>query len=215
MADTIITYFQLFTIGFTIGIAGPCYLTCSPVIIACVANRDNTWKKSIFNIITFLTARLCAYLILGFLAGYSSQYLKKMFMPQNIHIINLIIGIVIILLGILVLSGKRMPCMPGKVSKFNSIIILGFMIGISPCAPLLALLFQITLMSGAGWDGLFYALFFGLGTFVSGLILFVPLSGLAVWVPLKILRSEKSMVLFRIVCGLLIILLGLLGLIKY
>ena len=90
MADILITYFQLFTIGFTIGIAAPCFLTCSPVIITCFANRDNTWQKTLFDIFTFLSARFLAYLILGFLAGYSSYHLKKLSMPQNVQIINLI-----------------------------------------------------------------------------------------------------------------------------
>jgi len=86
---------------------------------------------------------------------------------------------------------------------------LGFIIGVFPCAPLLALLLEITLISKTALDGMFYALFFGLGTFISGFIVIGGLSGILTWLPTKILKSKRSNLIFRIICALLLIWLGL------
>ena len=86
---------------------------------------------------------------------------------------------------------------------------LGFIIGMFPCAPLLALLFEIALMSKTALAGMFYALFFGLGTLISGLIVIGSLAGIFSWLPAKIFKSKRSNFVFRIICALLLMLLGL------
>ncbi|MCX5666870.1 MAG: sulfite exporter TauE/SafE family protein, partial [Candidatus Omnitrophica bacterium] len=85
----------------------------------------------------------------------------------------------------------------------------GFLIGISPCAPLLALLFDITLISKGFLDGIFYALFFGLGTFLSGLITVGVVAGLLTRVPAAFVKSKTANVIFKLACAALLIALGL------
>ena len=55
------------------------------------------------------------------------------------------------------------PVKYGTMLNFSGVFTFGLLIGLSPCAPLLALLFDIVLMSKSAFDGMLYALSFGLG----------------------------------------------------
>jgi len=209
-----VTYFQLFSIGFGFGLAGPCLLVCAPVLIAYVAGRQKADKQGLSDILIFLSARLLAYLVLGFLAGLSGVVLRRFLNLSLIPWIKALGGLIIILLGIDVWLGREPfawlhKCKVGKIFGFSSFFVLGFIIGIFPCAPLLALLLEIALISKTAMDGLSYALFFGLGTFISGFIVIGVLSGIFTWIPAKLLKSKKSNLIFRIICALLLFWLGL------
>jgi len=81
--------------------------------------------------------------------------------------------------------------------------------GVFPCAPFLALLFEITIISKTPLQGMFYAFSFGLGTFISSFIVITGLSGVITWFPGKFLKTSFSVSVFRLICALLLILLGL------
>lgn len=209
-----VTYFQLFGIGFGFAFAGPCLLVCAPVLIAYVAGKQETARQALVDIFVFLSGRFLAYLALGFLAGLSGIILRQFCSFSLIPLIKALAGVIIILLGIDVWSGReiflRLPkCNANAVLGWGSLFILGFIIGVSPCAPLLALLLEIALISKTPIEGLVYALFFGLGTFIAGFIIIGGLSGILAWLPAKFLKSRKSNLIFRIICALLLIWLGL------
>lgn len=213
MLNTVITYFQIFGIGFSFGIAGPCFLVCAPILITYIAGKRAIWKQALSDTFIFLLGRLLAYLILGYLAGLSGGLLRQFSSSNVISFLKPVGGIIIIILGIFVLAGKEHASLickfaRNRVSNFSSLFVLGFIIGMFPCAPLLALLFEIALISKTAFEGMFYALFFGLGTLVSGLIVIGGLSGIFTWLPAKVLRSKRSNFVFRIICALLLILLG-------
>ena len=96
-----------------------------------------------------------------------------------------------------------------KAANYGGLFILGFIIGMFPCAPLLALLFEISLISNGALAGLFYALFFGLGTLISGLIVIGSVTGIFTRLPAKIFSSKRSNLIFRIICALLLMSMGL------
>lgn len=214
MTKTLITYLQLFGIGFTFGIIGPCFLVCTPILITYIAGSQKRFKHSLKDILIFLIGRLSAYLVLGLLAGLSAKALSKFTDPSLLLLFKPLAGIVSIILAISILARKECDNLlcrlaHNKIYNYASLYILGFVIGIAPCAPLLALLFDITLMSKRPLDGVYYALSFGLGTFLSALIVVGSVTGIITWFPLKILKSEKSNLVFRVACSVLLILLGL------
>ncbi|MFH1665114.1 MAG: sulfite exporter TauE/SafE family protein [Candidatus Omnitrophota bacterium] len=214
MTDTFITHFQVFFIGFSFGIAGPCFLACTPILAAYIAGSGKKLKEALGDILIFLTGRLLAYLVLGFLAGASGALLKQFIGAPSAVFLKPAGGVVSILFGALILArGKRPSCgcprgAYGAIYGFGGLFILGFMIGISPCAPLVALLFEITLISRGAMDGALYALSFGLGTFLSGFIVVGSLAGVITWLPAKVLGGEKAGSIFRAACALLLILFG-------
>jgi hypothetical protein len=213
MLDTTITYVQLFIIGFGMGIAGPCLLTCTP-LVAYVAGRKASVLQGLRDILLFLSGRILAYLFLGYLAGFSGSYLKIVGGSDFNFWLRLAAAVIIILMGIYVglgrnLSNKLCPAALGKVMGVGGPFILGCVVGLSPCPPLVGLLFEIALISKSGFDALGYTLFFGLGTFVSGLLTLGALSGFFWWLPAKVFHSTKLKLALRIVCALLLVLIGL------
>jgi sulfite exporter TauE/SafE len=207
-------YFQLFVLGLSFGFAGPCFLSCTPFLAAYLAGKEAKWKHGLADAMVFLSARLLAYIILGCLAGLSSGLIRSSGSFIHVPLFRILGGAVIILSGIFVLfSGKPFYCkrrfLENKAFNFGSLFFLGFIIGISPCVPLAGLLFEIALISQNALQGAFCALSFGLGTFISGFIVIAVLSGIIAWFPANVLKSNLSLFLFRVICALLLIFLGL------
>jgi len=211
MINALITYLQVFSIGFVFGIAGPCFLTCAPVLITYAVGKKKGFGRMLIDINIFLAGKSLAYVILGFLAGLSGAFLRD-FTGTSLRISHLAGGILTIILGILVAFGKQEKCQPEKhphnAYHISGLFLLGLVLGISPCGPLLALFFDIALMARNALDGALYALFFGLGTYLSGLIVVGAALGLISRFPLKLLNSDRSILTLRILSGILLVLLG-------
>ena len=204
---------QLFGIGFGFGVAGPCLLVCTPAVIAYIAGSKIAGSRAIRYISYFLLGRLSAYTILGALAGLSGSALRRFTGPAAFPYLNLSAGVISILLGVFVMFGGftgSLLCRVSrmKTSNFTGLFALGFIMGVSPCAPLSALLFEIALMSKGMADGVVYSLAFGLGTSLSTLIVIGGISGLLVWLPERFLRSRSAGMIFRAVCALFLVFLG-------
>jgi sulfite exporter TauE/SafE len=211
--NTAITFLQIFGIGFSFGIIGPCFLVCTPVLITYVVASKKEFILRLKDIVVFFFGRLLAYVSLGFLAGLSALVLRQFASSKLVLFFRPLSGIISILLGLFILMHKddlSFACKSAqnKVYNFGSLFLLGFIVGITPCAPLVALLFEITLISKTPFTGMFYALFFGLGAFLSGLLVVGTFTGILTGVTARLLRSEKSRLIFRIICALLLILLG-------
>ena len=212
---TLITYLQLFGIGFSFGIAGPCLFFCTPVLAAYIAASQKSPRELLSRISLFLTGRIAAYLILGYLAGLSGEFLRRVMNSWDLHHYSkLAAGIISIMLGIIILLRKdrcadRCANESGKSRSSFGFLVFGFLIGCAPCGPLAALLVEIALMSKSALQGSVYALSFGLGTFLSGLLVAGSVAGLLSLIPAKLLKFEKGRLIFRIICAALLISLGL------
>ncbi len=213
MLNSFITYIQIFGIGFSFGIIGPCFLSCAPILITYITGTKKTWPEVFKDILTFLSGRLFAYAVLGILAGLSGVLLRRFTSSNLSYYFQQLAGAVTILFALIILVNRNnteCACTAGRAKLYNfcGIFTFGFLIGVSPCAPLLALLFDIALMSKNAVEGMFYALFFGLGTFVAGLITVGITAGILTRIPAVLIKSEKVHAIFRITCAALLIALG-------
>jgi len=246
MLNTFLTHLQLFGIGFSFGIAGPCFLVCTPILIAYTTGIRRKWRDALGDTFIFLSGRLSAYIILGYLAGLSGTLLRQFTNSGLAVFFNPLAGLVSILLGIFVLinrepahcadasahskiypaaqhpviqDGDRRGKMshqrkgrpgfsPDRLHNTGSLFALGFLIGVAPCAPLLALLLQIALMSSSALEGAAYTLSFGMGTSISGLIVVGVLAGFLSGFTARAFKSKKTNFIFRIICALLLMLFG-------
>ncbi|MFH0763526.1 MAG: sulfite exporter TauE/SafE family protein [Candidatus Omnitrophota bacterium] len=212
--DALITHLQIFGIGFTFGIAGPCLLVCTPIIVAYTAASQKGWADTLSDVFIFLSGRLSAYLLLGYLAGLSGTALRH-FTDSNLSIFfKPLSGAAAIAFGVLLLTYKEHAGCPGAKSRKSvygksGLFLLGFSIGVVPCAPLVAILFNIVLLSKCALDGMAYAFSFGLGTLASGIIVISALTGAVKWIPAKLLKSGASNLVFKAICAALLILLGI------
>lgn len=208
------TCIQIFGLGLSFGLAGPCFFSCAPILVTYLAAKQLKLRESLGNIFIFSLGRLLAYITLGLLTGLSASALRHFTGEKTILIFKPLAALLIIFMGVLVFFGngsnsRLCRLAQDKVSSLTSLLLLGFIIGVSPCAPLLALLFEISLISRTGWQAMFYAFCFGLGTLISGLIVIGSLAGIFSWLPFKFLRTKKSNLVFRVICALILVFLGL------
>lgn len=211
---TLITHLQIFGIGFSFGIAGPCFLICTPVLLTYVVGSKRAWPDVLKDIVTFLSGRLIAYIALGFLAGLSGSALRNFTSLNASSYFRPLAGAVTIFFAFLILLNRdnyecACPNKHGKIFNFGGVFAFGLLVGLAPCAPLLALLFDIVLMSKGALDGMFYALSFGIGTFLSGLITVGIIAGLLTRIPAAFIKSRTVNLIFKVICALLLIALGI------
>lgn len=218
-----IALLQIFAVGFSMGLIGPCLFYCLPVALAFTplhprgvtgftVGAEKEYKKSLSNILIFFSGRLAAYVLLGFLAGLSGLVLRRFIESRFNVYLGPLAGIISIILGVYILLAKENEesCRrPGGIYSSFGMFGLGFIIGLSPCAPLVTLLFEIILISKTGLEGALYGLFFGMGTFLSGFIVAAGLSRLLNIIPQRFLKSEKSRLVFKAICSLILVLFGI------
>lgn len=120
----------------------------------------------------------------------------------------------VVLVGVLTALGKRLEFKACHFLQQNlverdkkSIVVIGLLIGLLPCAPLLALFSYVGLISKSWVYSLLYSLVFGIGTFVSPLILLAMFAG---FIP-RIFSGKNELYykIFSFICGLIIVFLGL------
>ncbi|KYH39140.1 MAG: Cytochrome c biogenesis protein, transmembrane region [Candidatus Bathyarchaeota archaeon B23] len=202
---------ELFLMGLTLGV-GPCSLFCLPLLLPYIAGAREDWLGGLRAALTFSLSRLTAYMLLGLLAGLSGRFIA-LISGGLAPLLWLLGSLLVILLGILILLGGELrPPMLIPLSKLliegdlMSMGLLGFIVGITPCAPLLGVLTYITLSASGPLMGALSALCFGLG---SALITPIIALGVAAGLlPRLIFRDRRVYSLFRRVCGALLILLG-------
>jgi len=81
--------------------------------------------------------------------------------------------------------------------------------GISPCALFWRCFLKLQLYLKRRFRVYFAAFSFGLGTFISGFIIISGLSGVIAWFPKRFLKSNLSLLIYRAICALFLILLGI------
>jgi sulfite exporter TauE/SafE len=90
-------------------------------------------------------------------------------------------------------------------NDIRSSIIMGIIIGLLPCTPLLGILVYISLISKGLWQGALLGFSFGVGTIISPLII---LGILVSALPKIIIKSPKALEIFKKACGFLLLLFG-------
>jgi sulfite exporter TauE/SafE len=151
------------------------------------------------------------YLLLSIAIFFLGRLTTERFLGDFSKYMLIIGGGFIISVGLLMSLGKRLElkfCYSFQKSVLErdkkSILIFGFIIGLLPCAPLLAVLSYIGLVSKSWSMSLLYGLSFGIGTVISPLILLVIIAGI---IP-KFLIDKSYDRWFNLACGLIIIFLG-------
>ena len=168
---------------------GPCLFICAPVILSCISGLPYLdtgvpgWKIGLRFAVIFSAARLAAY---GFLGGVSVVFYKFVFAfvaPRGAYV-EFALGLFIIGVGVFYIFNNpfrtdharaRCGCLRMSLDEKSSwhMVILGLLIGFSPCPPLLAMLTYISATVKDPWAGVGAGLIFGLGTLITPLI---PLS---------------------------------------
>jgi sulfite exporter TauE/SafE len=204
---------ELFLSGLALGL-GPCMVFCLPILVPFIAGTRRGWLEGLKATLAFSLSRLAAYTLLGLLAGLSGELLIGLLVGGGFSLYAWILGGALIsLMGVLIIVGAEPKLgQYDLLSRFDigsdlkGLAFLGFLVGATPCGPLLGVLTHIALTAENAVVGGFYALCFGLGAaIVTPVTLLGVLSGA---VPPLIFRDRRVVKAFRVICGLMLVVLG-------
>lgn len=205
-----------FLLGLSFGF-GPCLGSCGPLLISYIAGTEKNAFKSVITYILFSLSRIFAYFVIGILIFSAGELIAGKLFGNLSKYIYIFGGGFIILVGILMVLGKKIEFCVCKALFNNisgrdklSISMLGFIIGFLPCAPLIAVFSSAGLMSKSLLLFLLYIASFGMGTFFSPLLVLAIFAGL---IPRLLNGNFIITRIFNSVCGLIMIILAI-GLIK-
>jgi len=156
----------------------------------------------------FSTGRLIALALLGGIATVAFSFINQFFPPQKSGWLYVIAALFMIVLGILIIMGKGFKIHIGdKIlhKGSESMFVMGFLMGIAPCVPYVAILTYIACIAeNAVLTGILYGALFALGTAVAPTLL-GTLMGI---IPGQLLKKDKLYKAFQVSCGIILILFG-------
>jgi sulfite exporter TauE/SafE len=200
----------MFVSGFLFG-SGPCLASCGPFLISFIAATNKNIPQAITFYSLFSLSRISVYLVLGLLIYFLGNMAQEYLFPGYVPLFG---GIFIVLCGLFIVLGRKVK-LPW-ISRFNKFfsqdqlknpLVFGLIYGLIPCVPFLTVLSYCGLVSRNWGQALFFTFCFGLGTYLSPLLAVSLFSG-AISGFLKGAR-EKYLKVISVLCGLIIIFLGL------
>ena len=203
-----------FVVGMAAG-CGPCFATCAPTVASYVGGLKRGWKEGLAASLTFSLARIPAYLLLGVVVTYFGTRLHDAPALSNLQsAARLLTGALLIIAGALLALdiGPLRGCCGktdrrGPVQDARFLAGLGFLYGLSPCVPMMAVMARVGVESTTIALGAASMTIFGLGTAISPLLLVGAGSGHFSQV---LAGRGKALGVFRRACGLLLCYSGVL-----
>jgi len=204
---------DLFIMGITLG-WGPCLSFCGPVLVTYIAGTQSGWFRGLWNTLVFSFTRVLAYVILAGIAGKIGQLVIRNYYESPFgSFLYPGVGIVIIILGILIIFNKSPHLRFCKrfiknpiQNNLKGMVVLGLLMGFTPCIPLFGVLTYITFESKDILQAIFYGGCFGAGTILTPLI---PIGILAGGIPSLLLRKPRIFDLFSRACGGFLVYFGI------
>jgi len=179
------------------------------VLVSYSAIYKKSLKDSFLAYLVFALFKLIGYCILGLLCALGVKIINSPLGQKYLDSIYLVVGSFIILIGITTIfyEGNKLNPLCSWIHRGNirNVGILGLLIGLAPCLPLLGILNYIILISDSFLKTIGFCIVFGLGTITSPLFLMVMLSGR---LSEAVSKNNKLKIAIRILCGVIILFLG-------
>ena len=201
--------FELFLGGLILG-HGPCLAFCAPIILPYVASTEMSWRGGLLSTLRFSAGRMISYLFLAVAASFSYAWLDSVVLEDSSRIIvKLLLAFLLLAMAVWLLAGGRGMIHPrgllGRLTS-GSPFVMGTLIGLSPCAPLLGSLAFIAAKAESPADGAVMGLAFAIGTVLSPLLILGALFGSARKLTGK---SNRALLLLRIASSAILIMFAL------
>jgi sulfite exporter TauE/SafE len=153
-----------------------------------------------------------AYTILGFSAAQLGRLLTATIAEFD-RPIFVLCGLLISLLGFLIVLGRSPQPRLCQIlrkqtvdSEIKGPVLLGLTVCIMPCLYVLSVLAYIAIKAGSPLQGALYGLSFGIGKFLSPLILLGVLSNT---LPAMLIKDKRIYTYFKCLCGAFLFLIGI------
>lgn len=198
---------RLLIAGFTLG-WGPCLTYTAPLLLPYIGGTKTNWQGGLKIGLVFSIGRFLALVALGGLATVAFSFINQFFPPHKSGWLYLVSAGFMITIGISLILGRGFKIGIGKAilkKDTASMFLFGFLMGIAPCVPYVAVLTYIACIAeDAVLAGMLYAAVFAMGAAVAPIVL-GALMGI---IPGKLFKLPKLLKVFQIVCGALLILFG-------
>jgi sulfite exporter TauE/SafE len=197
--------------GNTICILSACAL--SPVLYLSAINPG--LKRTVWLVALFSFARIITYAALGMAAGAFGLMLDKLIGSSVFSLlVGLFTGAINILIGFSIVIGQHSArcsrlCRytDGFLQHGYGIVLLGVFLAIIPCAPFMSFFIQAMAQRAGLLAGALSGALFGIGITLSvPFWLLVLFSGS---LPDRILKNDRVLRTFRIICGGILVVIGL------
>jgi len=201
--------YYLFLSGLILG-SGPCLSLCGPLLVSYSLAYKTSLKKAAFSYLVFSTFKVLGYILLGLICSLGVLALNSPLFESSNVAIYITLGVFILVIGLTTIFYQSKK--PNKICEWihsrniKNVGLLGLLIGLSPCLPLIGILQYIILISDTGYKAILFSFIFGMGTVVSPLFIFMALSGR---IAEKVAQNNKIKLVLRILCGLIFIFLGI------
>jgi sulfite exporter TauE/SafE len=174
-----------------------------------VAGLKRGWKEGLAASLTFSLARIPAYLLLGALVAYFGTRLHEASAFHHLQsVVQVLTGVLLIAVGVLLTLFAASPsgcCRVvhrlSPVQNTRFLVGLGFLYGLSPCVPMVAVMARVGLQSTTIAAGAACMAIFGVGTVLSPLLVLGAGSGMFAE---SLARRGTALSVFRRACGLLL-----------
>lgn len=162
-----ITLFSLFIIGLSYG-ATACMFSCMPFLAPLLLSNSRNLKEAVKIVLPFSLGRIFTYTIIAMVALSSSVLIKSILNDNTIF--QIILGFFTILMGLFllfrVIKKEKSSCSTqtnttqpkGVVGLF----IIGAMVSLNPCAPILTLI-TLSANSSTLTNAILFGVSFGVG----------------------------------------------------
>ena len=198
---------RLLIAGFTFG-WGPCLSYTAPLLLPYIGGTKTNWEGGLRVGLVFSIGKLLALCILGGLVTVAFSFINQFFPPQKSGWLYLVSAGFMIAIGIFITLDKGFKTGFGKSildKGTTSIFLFGFLMGIAPCVPYVAILTYIACIAeGAVLAGIVYAAVFAAGTAIAPVVL-GTLTGI---IPSRLFKSARALRAFQVICGVVLILFG-------
>jgi sulfite exporter TauE/SafE len=210
LVDTATILLEGLILGLTVGTS--CLITCLPILVAHITADHPGFKNGFISSISFSFGRLLAYFLWAIIFGMTG-YLLDAFLNSSTSVFVIFSSVMIaflILYGLsLVIGETYFPSLSSKVCAFtrknHSSLVLGILIGLFPCGPLIYIFGQAVLL---GANNLFLSFIFFL-VFWIGTTLYLCIAGISIGGSAAFIRRHEKVERIRFISGLILIILGL------
>jgi len=193
--------------GFVMG-WGPCLAYTGPLLLPFIGATKRSWRDGLKVGLMFSAGRLLALAILGGLATVAFSFINQFFPPHKSGWLYIFISLSMVVMGGLIIAGKALRFPVGnKILErgTESMFLFGFMMGLAPCVPYVAILTYIACVAeNAVIAGVVYAAVFAVGTAIAP----VALGTAIAIIPGTLLKSPKLLRAFQAVCGVALVFFG-------
>jgi cytochrome c biogenesis protein CcdA len=174
----IITLFSLFILGISYG-STACMFSCMPFLTPLLVTNSGSIASANKVVIPFSLGRVTSYIFISMFASYSAIFTKTII--KDTQTFQILLGLFTISMSLYLfykIFNKNSSCGSSNVKVKTkgsfAIFIMGLLISLNPCVPVLTLISFSTNTTTLS-EGFLYGLFFGFGAVITPYVFYTLL----------------------------------------